>query len=413
MCSDLLEIKQEIKNWEYSFRNENKRLPTKVDIDQNSEIKKLYSLYKLVKSGKQKEKNKPTRAAQSKAATKDKDEVLLIEIPPTPKGELGPTPQANGRVLSIFDFKLTPPESSPLKCKSKSRTTNTDTSIEDYLAAENGHAPISPNPNRGLSFSTPSKVIDHGSPIARATRNSNFVVMETPRYMKPNFQTPTFTKSVSLPEFSVSPSPLKPHRMMRKLTEVYKTSLKEAQDLKLSNEIDLDLKLSNEIDLDLKLGNEIDPNLKLGNEIDPGLKMGEANEKSEEDEKKKAGQETTRDVPPLNDKQKKQKTQKRQTRRAKMAPRPSEMDQACLDNINIHDTIMNLERKEKIDLTAYINSDNENAEEKDEVKEGEDDTFNAAQGSPIKRTRKPITQNYKRLKINDPRSRRFKQRMRR
>ena len=46
---EVIEIKQKIKEWEYSFREKHNKPPSKSDIKENSEIHKLYSLYRAIK----------------------------------------------------------------------------------------------------------------------------------------------------------------------------------------------------------------------------------------------------------------------------------------------------------------------------------------------------------------------------
>ncbi|KAI5951111.1 SLD2 [Candida jiufengensis] len=360
---DVSKIRHQIKDWEHSFQKVNNRQPTKADINGNTEIKNLYSQYKSKKQGKNHHHN-------SKKATKDHESQLETtnvdkeNFPPTPQGELGPTPQANGRVLSIFDYKLTPPESSPLKDKSTTFATNiADTPIRHILKT-----PV--KTNRRLSFTTPNKSSPLAStstetpPISLIQKLKQTINNETPRYLKSNFQTPTFNRTLSLTEFSTSPSPFKPHRSISfKISEVYNRSLKEAEELK---------------------------------EME-GMFVNEEIEDQVVDE-----EETSTADPKGNIK--KRRTQKRQTRRVKMAPRPV-LESEVLDNVNLQEKVHELEEKEISNINAYINSEDE---------ESDDDSQQLVnQVSPSKRTRKPVTENYKRMKINDPRSKRFKQRMRR
>ena len=111
---DIIEIKLKIKEWEYAFRKQHNKLPSKADIKDDVEIHKLYSLYKSIKLGQQQKPSK--QETVNEPASVQSSPVKKNDY--SPRGELGPTPQANGRVLSIFDLKMTPPDSSPLKHKS-------------------------------------------------------------------------------------------------------------------------------------------------------------------------------------------------------------------------------------------------------------------------------------------------------
>lgn len=407
MSSKLEEIKHEIKSWEYKFKAENDRLPLKQDVNSIPEIKKLYALYKSYKTGKpvkmekREKSHKPEKTYKSDTyssplVSKNRSETTDV-VPPTPKGELGPTPQANGRVLSIFDFGLTPPESSPLKQKSE-KSAHNGTIKTDQLSQSTG-LDLLVTPTKANKFSPfastqrkNSNLASEATPLG-AARKLNFAAVmdvQTPNYMKQKTQTPTFSRTVPLPDFLVSPSPLKSQRMMRKLTEVYKTSLES-------------------IDADPELASEFNT---AEMEINDGMI-----------EKEEKGGEA---ISVENRGMRKQKTQKRLTRRVKMAPR-LENEGQTLDTVNIQDRIQLMEEQERTSLMAYMNSESEDDDDDDDgdddddsdnEKEGEGkrnrgNNGNGVQQSPIKRTRKPVTANYKRLKINDPRSRKFKQRMRR
>ncbi|KAI5967694.1 SLD2 [Candida margitis] len=345
MSDDILKIKQQIKDWEHGFKGQNGRLPTKSDIHDNPSIKALYSRYRSIKSNKQPVTTKAEMT--SKDDENDKENLL-----PTPNGELGPTPQANGRVLSIFDFKLTPPESSPLKNKS----VDPPEVENDFDSIPLDSTPV--RTKRRLSFSTPTRASADSTPTTITKKLQ--LAAETPRYLK-STTTPTFNRNVAA-NFSISPSPLKPNRLGRKLMDVYNMSIQEIDEPMPEELIDLQ-------------------------------EAGEAEEAEGTESASTEGEPIVR-----------RKTQKRQTRRSKMAPRPV-MEMDSLDKVDVQQKMVNLEEKERHALAAYMNSDSES--------ESDASKADNTQGSPVKRTRKPIAQNYKRLKINDPRSRRFKQRMRR
>ncbi|KAI5963599.1 SLD2 [Candida pseudojiufengensis] len=363
---ELFKLKQEIKEWEHKFLHENKRRPSKSDINENQKIKGLYSRYRTIK---QKSKSSPQgldQDAKEKNEVKGTSNTSVKEeyIPATPKGELGPTPQANGRVLSIFDYKLTPPVSSPLAAKS----TMCDGVVNDFSEHSLQNTPI--KTNRRLSFTTPKKSSPlkpvETTPISLINKFKQAADTNAPPYLKHDLQTPTFTRTRSLQDFSTSPSPFKPHRSISfKLSELYNTSVKEAEEL-------ADMKGMFEEETVVEVDSEKE---------DEDLSTNESIERK-----------------------KKRKTQKRQTRRVKMAPRPV-FESENLDHVDLHSKIHNLEQESISNIHAYINSEDE---------ESDNDVIEASdQGSPVKKTRNPITANYKKLKINDPRSKRFKQRMRR
>lgn len=338
MSDDIFKVKQQIKDWEHKFKVRHGRLPSKVDVHDNPKIKALYSKYKSTKVSKHVSTTKDKPTSNSDADEKE-------NMFPTPNGELGPTPQANGRVLSIFDFQLTPPESSPLK----KRSTNAPDVENDIDSIPPDATPV--KSKRRLSFSTPTKASSESSPTTISKKLQQ--AAETPRYLK-STATPIFNKNVV--NFLISPSPLKPNRLGRKLMDVYNMSIKKMDHRDAEDLIDI-------------------------------------KEVAESDE-------VASDSQPIV----KRKTQKRQTRRSKMAPRPIlEIDSS--DEVDVQQKMSNLEERERAALAAYMNSDSES--ESDVLENGH------MHGSPVKKTRKPIAQNYKRLKINDPRSRRFKQRMRR
>ncbi|KAI5948849.1 SLD2 [Candida theae] len=343
MSEDILKVKQEIKDWEHAFQSKHGRLPSRSDVRNNPKIKALYSKYRSCKSNKQAPATKEKLTVQEDV---DDNENVL----PTPNGELGPTPQANGRVLSIFDVKLTPPESSPLRSKSAH--------VPDVLSSFDGASPETTpvKAKRRLSFSTPTKTSTGATPTT-VTKTLQQTV-ETPRYLKSNVTTPTFRKNAI--DFSISPSPLKPNRLRRKLMDVYNMSIMEIEE--------------------------------------------EEEEAAVEHFEDAKGMEDVEVVTAESNPPAKRKTQKRQTRRSKMAPRPV-AEVSSLGEVDVQQRMIDLEEKERTALTTYMNSDSES--------EPETLANDQVHGSPVKKTRKPIAQNYKRLKINDPRSRRFKQRMRR
>lgn len=349
---DIVEIKLKIKEWEYAFRKQHNKLPSKADIKDDVEIHKLYSLYKSIKLGQQQKPSK--QETVNEPASVQSSPVKRNDY--SPRGELGPTPQANGRVLSIFDLKMTPPDSSPLKHKSDKASPPAFTMPPPQSPVKN--IIETPTKSKNKPFATPIK--------------GRKIVFETPSYLNKHRQHPQTPDSHNnnnntVINFLVSPSPFKTQRSIgKRLTEVYNTSLKEAEDLKSFN-------------------------------------LEEEFQSHEEQESKETETTTNNDrkIAPRS-----KRTQKRLTRRVKIAPRPVN-SKPSLENVNLQDHITKLEEGERKQLVAYMDSD-----EDDENRDGEVGIASVFE-SPTKKTRMPVSNNFKRLKINDPRSRRFKQRMRR
>lgn len=96
------QLKIEIKLWERSFEKENGRLPEKEDIKADKEIKRKYKQYaqykKLIEhQGKQEH-------LESKQSGIDQTPVKAVVD--DAKAEFGPTPQMNGKLVSIFEMKF-------------------------------------------------------------------------------------------------------------------------------------------------------------------------------------------------------------------------------------------------------------------------------------------------------------------
>ena len=108
-------LKRQIKQWEHAFERQHGRPPASADIKREASTRQLYRDYKALRAA-------PTAPATAPAAPA----APAASPPPSPQlirasAELGPTPQAHGKVLSIFDVKVTPPQSSPLR-KGKFKT---------------------------------------------------------------------------------------------------------------------------------------------------------------------------------------------------------------------------------------------------------------------------------------------------
>ncbi|ABN65256.2 predicted protein [Scheffersomyces stipitis CBS 6054] len=333
---EMEQLKTVIKKWEYSFREKNDRLPSKSDIKANADIHKLYSKYRALKSG--------GHSSHSKRNYENED--IESDLIPTVR-ELGPTPQANGKVLSIFDMRMTPPESSPLKSRQTSANPFTEfkTPTKVRVKHELRNTPTRTDRGKESIFNKLKNL---------STENNH---LETPKKKETQLVTPTRNPVI---DFSVSPSPLKSHRFFtKKLTDVF-------HEIKaMENSDELEIEENEEEDIHEDIDNDNDGNQKP---------------------------------------RRKKFTMKRTTRRWKMKPTiQANVDGDSIAKKNIHDEIKKLDDKQKTDLEAYMASDDESEEEPIIVKK-------AKPQSGAKKI-KPMSNNYQRLKINDPRSKAFKRRM--
>ncbi|KAF3989518.1 hypothetical protein FT663_01762 [Candidozyma haemuli var. vulneris] len=440
---ELLQHKLQIKQWEKAFAKTNGRVPAKSDVKANPEIYKAYKTYNYLKS-KQKGKQQDGSNGQSKASksgskgkTSSLEPLDFIPLPveadddsnephetnPPLNAELGPTPQANGKVLSLFDI-LSPPESSPLATskvvpKSMNSSPLKDTTVfktptksvkridyADLTPARNSSAKKSLT-SALQSVSTPSKKESAGpdekhtsieTPFYLGKINSKFQF--NPEAVSPlkgspsspyNVSVPTINDPVTpskptieQPRFSTSPSPFKTERMSsfgnnKKLTDVFNEAI--------SFQIDEQLKLEVESELMLEMERDIN--------------------EEEENAEEQLPMRTS----------KKRLTQKRTTRRWKIKPRSEDERAESFDGKNVHEEIKKIEDREQQELIEYMKGPSEMADSTDSDDEEETEYVRPApQASEPskKRTKlKPISNNFQRLKINDPRSKKFKQRMKR
>lgn len=419
---EVQDVKYQIKKWEHEFRKHNNRVPSKQDIKLHPEIRNLYKSYQNSKGSSI--KNPPTESVEStvKATIDSKDlvdiqisEILTdvedhvesgLDTTTTKQAELGPTPQANGKVLSIFDFRLTPPESSPLKGKVSRHLPPPSNDIFSHL----------PPPASNDIFKTPTKTtrvkdIQIHSEMKGISLTSKFqslsnkpetptknvpifTGLETPQYLGKNnkkfdFNIPpnteissspismaspskpfsgvfvTPTKS-SIPTFLISPSPLKPHRFLnKKLSDVF-------NDFKIIQE-------------------------------ENSTNSGEQNVFEDAQESETEGDENTV-------KRRKKFTQKRTTRRFKMKPRLAEETSDKLVRKNVHKEIAKLTKAQFEEIDAAMKTEEILSEEPES---DSDQEYVKQDPNETKGMVKRSYNNFQRLKINDPRSKAFKRRMRR
>ncbi|GBL50000.1 hypothetical protein CJI97_003050 [Candidozyma auris] len=444
--NDLLRQKLHIKEWEKAFAKANGRNPSKDDVKANPEIYKAYKSYNHLKSKQKRAQSEPLKQRDDRVTNKISenhlDAIDFVPLPvelneeskenadeshPRSNAELGPTPQANGKVLSLFDF-LSPPESSPSKnIASKVPKTLNSSPLKDGAIFKTPtkavrrieYSDLTPAFNSSTKKSLTAALQQAQSPLKHGqtlhVTQTQRVNEETPFYLgkvnnKFSFrdepESPLQTNSASkskhttmLPQtpikfelenskFSISPSPIKLERMSslgnnRKLTDVFNEAV--------SLQLDESLKLEVESELMLEMQKEI----------------AEEGEKQDDN----IGASTF-------GKKRKRITQKRTTRRWKIKPREEDGEVESFEGKNVHDEIKKIKEKEMRMLMGHHEGESEDDDSTDcDTSEPEVVTtkpsLHAGESSKKSRTFKPISGNFQRLKINDPRSKRFKSRMRR
>ncbi|KAM9939941.1 hypothetical protein OXX80_000582 [Metschnikowia pulcherrima] len=453
--SDSLNLKKRLKDWETEFTSKNGRLPSKADAKADKNVWELHRAYANMKKAKKagsvpsKSDSKPNKSnlekAQSSKVTSESlskspktarrslngvpesplsakssekkqrnpfqtndiissidflltDDEETEPIVPVQNAELGPTPQANGKVLSIFDLMLSPPESSPSRQSVKGA--NSLLPATQITEASPFKTPSKAVKRINLSDLTPSRrphPSGETSPVMSPTRSrktpssttrvKDFTI--TPQYLgkvnkkfsfsekdaspqsspvKTSYLTPTMTRLAEA--FQDSPSPLKSQRLLqKKLIDVYN----EHKNLVANEEFEAQ-KLEFEKEFVVE---------------------GEA-------EAETPTEENARDTK----RRKKATTQKRTTRRWKIKPRKEGEAPDSFDGKDVHEEMQKLDTADRSDLARYID-DEESEEEESEEEEV------VARKTPASTKLHSISNNYQRLKINDPRSKKFKQRMKR
>lgn len=209
------EVRSYIKTWEHDFQRAHGKVPSKEDIKKDAVIRMKYKQYSLYKQGKPEKANK-IKVPQLYPSTPSKRRILQLTTPqktspsspfnnghgnlggsPSIVTELGPTPQLNGRVLSIFEI-LRSPQKSPLK--------------KITAAANDGFEAESPdNPSgfktptkKKLNFNMKDKSINNLGNLRTPSKTPKKHIEETPAYF--NEETPYNTASVSPSKRPVSNS---------------------------------------------------------------------------------------------------------------------------------------------------------------------------------------------------------------
>ncbi|KAK9243515.1 DNA replication/checkpoint protein [Lipomyces tetrasporus] len=259
--ASLEQLKLDIKNWEYEFKNRFGRQPEKKDVKQNSEIAAKYKEYQKAKQSttglKENAKEEDAhwrrdhhRDRQSRTGYRRRSQDVR-EASPSPTNEychtpnrvkdqprhqhsqastptkspskveydsphvensvrrqkvtvIGPTPQAEGRVLGIFDITNSP----------------------NYLSQSQQTQilpPASPSPASMVLLSTPTKT-------ATMTTPSKVNRQRTPQSVTPSYFRPLDTNKIYM-----TPSPLKPKKVSRGLTSIL-AELRQMQDEELDEQ---------------------------------------------------------------------------------------------------------------------------------------------------------------------------------
>lgn len=385
---DIIHLKKSIKEWEHLFQRMHGRPPNKEDMKLDPKIHKLYKAYRIAKAGPKKQKPQP-RSNIDMVVTFSDDESSDHEVIQT--AELGPTPQANGKVLLILDIHLTPPELSPIKrstaqpqikvegvteFKTPTKTVKKlnfsdltplrnriDVASRLHMAAE--VTPEKPAPH--IALETPQYLAKYNrklnvnldSPERVELRSSPFLTAS------PEVHTPT-KNTLSPSKFQVSPSPLKSHRFMsfgarKKLSDIYN----DFRSIEFEEEEQFD-------GVDEEVLDTVDTTL----------------------------------AP-----RKKVTTQKRTTRRWKIKPRSAGDGHDQYANKDIHNEIRRLDEQKRKQLEDYIE---ENVSEEEELNSDEElERLRVAKELAAASKKTSNSENYQRLRINDPRTKRFKMMKRR
>ncbi|OBA16961.1 hypothetical protein METBIDRAFT_48091 [Metschnikowia bicuspidata var. bicuspidata NRRL YB-4993] len=406
--SGLLEHKLRIKEWERGFAAKHGRVPSKADVKADVEIWKAYKAYNEMKKASRPAKREPDHPSKNPEGQRLKEqdsgsqntENGFERVMPVQNAELGPTPQANGKVLSIFDLILSPPESSLVKqvqgkpglflpLSSLGPTSPFKTPTKSARPIHFGDV----TPSRGPSVAEKLRMVSSPAKLAQTpTLLARHDVIETPRYLgKVNskfsfasqhspfqaspskqhiFQTPT--KPTPIENFQVSPSPLKSQRLLlSRLSDIYNAHQKLAMDEEYAAQ-------RKEFEKEF--------------EVDQPEPQGQA-----------PSSENIKDMR----KRKKATTQKRTTRRWKIKPRTEDGQNEAFDGKDVHEEIKKLETQERLELAQYIDGEVSAEEASDEEEEV------VVRKKPASTKINPVSNNFQRLKINDPRAKKFKQRMRR
>lgn len=431
--SELESCRRQIKDWEKSFAAKSGRLPSKADIKANTVIRKAYKRYQQLKG-------KSKRPEQLKVKAKESNDLVNVvftddsdvePIEPAINAELGPTPQANGKVLSLFDMIPSPPESSPLKTRNKDVSEVSLAGKLDQIPSlyQIGDLPIkksnSMSPIKKLEddfiFKTPTKAakplsFSNLTPSRSSASLSSRLQMaalqspqksasglETPIYLgKVNSRfsfdagSPTKIREESSPSKSTrySSSPLKTPTHATINFQVSPSPLKSQRILSFGGSKRVSA-LFNELQSIVKDDTYEAQKLEIEEELREQIDQLEQPDDSEDEQ--------------MSRKRRKAKTQKRTTRRWKLKPVKPGEDGPIENNFegkDVHEELQKISEINQRELNGTITSEDES--DSDEEMPERPNIKKPASTKFV-----PVSNNFKRLKINDPRTKKFKQRMKR
>ncbi|KAK9387480.1 DNA replication/checkpoint protein [Lipomyces mesembrius] len=429
-ASSLDQLKIDIKNWEHEFKNRCGRQPDKQDIKQNPDIAAKYKEYHKAKratagskenieeseSHSRRDRNRGRRPGSSHPhrSHNESEGPPLPDSYHTPKRvkheqqhhlsfnptksvseveydspyignlarqqsitEIGPTPQAEGRVLGIFDITNSP----------------------DYLSQSQQAQMIlsaSPSPaSMTMRMSTPTKT------SSNLTTPSTSNIRRTPQSVTPSYFRPLNTNKIYM-----TPSPLKPKTVSRGLTAIL-AELRQMQD----EELDYQESIMRDMEVvmpEIKNAKvHADVSLEGAENVvgleDVGYHLGEIKEGDavtilKESKERAAMMEKT--------KYKKSKTQKRTTRRALLRPTKPIAEIADKQEQDLMEEAASSadDHEEPSWSDSEVDIGAKNAGEQDS------DVANRKRGST--RRAGGVSQNFKRLKMRNKNGKRFSRRRR-
>lgn len=428
--SELDVCRRQIKDWEKSFTAESGRLPSKADIKANTVIRKAYKRYQQLKS-------KAKKSEQLKLKTTESNGVVNVvfsddsdaePIEPSLNAELGPTPQANGKVLSLFDMIPSPPESSPLKTRNLNSKGGQLPNALDLASSsyQIGDLPVKHYKNASpikpldgdLIFKTPTKAIKPLSfsnltpsrSSASLSSRLQMAALQSPQKSASGLETPLYLGKVNS-RFSFdaeSPTKLKEESSPTKMNTYSSSPLRTPTRPPINFQVSPSPLKSQRI-LSFGGGKRVSA---LFNELKSIIKDDTYEAQKLEIEEELQGTQNLDEEPDdaedefMSRKRRKAKTQKRTTRRWKMKPREGDSTEEGFDGKDVHEELQKISEINQKELKGIITSEEESESD-------EDMPERPIKKKPASKKFIPVSNNFKRLKINDPRTKKFKQRMKR
>lgn len=437
-------VKREIKTWEHQFQQQNNRIPTKADVKDNDKVLNLYKAYKNLKHkqqglpqhdkttrqlhpGRQKHQQlhsqyskEPLNSAFTESSIdiirdisdneiNDEDSNLTeAQTMLNQNSNLGPTPQAGGKVLSIFDMKLTPPESSPLKNKSESlNQESTEPNNFEFKTPtkpsviNQGITPNKPSSSNASFMQRIANIAALKSPIRTPSHNNinnnMHSLIQTPSYLNRNISKFDFSKknqSRSSPFVSgIESSPVEnqdtsmdfPETPSRQTPTTFQVSPSPLKSQAFVN---------------------VGGNKRLLDVFQDHKNISISNEEMNEYEDEHLDENDENSVTALPSRQR-SKTQKRTTRRWKIKPNVASQEDV-LQIKNVHEVLEKINEKKESNLDRMIQGES-NEQEQEEQEEADQVIANNSSNTGRKKIA-PISHNYKRLKINKKGKGKFRRR---